>query len=295
MLALLRQKCAHVNVSPPKVQVCCNEPPLPARDHESQVIMYPGYSEFKSPLPSRCNWATASRGNRKSITAFSPRARNNLLKKLFSLSQQPSIFITLTYPQYFPADSHEWKRHLDNFRRVFMEKFPSSWFYWKLEPQRRGAPHYHLLGNLGEEINLHLLRKYIANLWFAVCDTGDFRHLCAGTSVEQLSPSAKGIQAYTSKYIGKVDTTLYAGWAHPGRFWGIIGRVNLPEVISIAYTISKREFYTIRRMVKRWLKGLSPGSRKYSRRIVRMPSFFVFAPRLLIDRMCDAFMEPVPF
>ena len=120
-------------------------------------------------------------------------------------------------------------------------------------------------------------------------------HLCAGTSVEQLSLSAKGIQAYTSKYIGKVDTTLYVGWAHPGRYWGIFGRVNLPEVIAIAYTISKKEFHMIWRMVKRWLKGLSPGSRKYSRRIGRMPSFFVFAPRLLINRMFDAFMEPVPF
>lgn len=295
MIALLRQKCAHVNADPQKVQVCCNERPLPPRESECQVVMYPGYSDFKSPMPAMPNGSSRSRGDRKSITTFSSRSRNHLLKDLFSLSQPPSIFIGLTYPQYFPADSQEWKRHLDNFRHAFMEKFPASWFYWKLEPQKRGAPHYHLLGSLGKEVNIHLLRKYIANLWFSVCGTGDLKHLAAGTRADLLRPSSKGIQAYTSKYIGKVDKKLYAGWVHPGRFWGIIGRGNLPKVIAIAYTISKREFYLMRRMVKRWLKGLSPGSRKYARRIGTMPSFFIFAPRLLINRMFDAFMEPVPF
>jgi hypothetical protein len=144
-----------------------------------RVTVHSGYSEFKNPWTKRLT-GEVTRGDRASITTFSSRSRNNLLKKLFSLPISPSVFITLTYPNFYPADSKEWKRHLDNFRKELLNEFPDAWLFWKLEPQRKGAPHYHLLGSLNRDVNIFLFRQFVAELWYRVCGRIDPKHLKAG-------------------------------------------------------------------------------------------------------------------
>lgn len=53
-------------------------------------------------------------------------------------------FVTLTYPAKFPTVSRA-KRDLKVFQQRLIRRFPGSGGIWKLEPQERGAPHYHLL------------------------------------------------------------------------------------------------------------------------------------------------------
>ena len=279
---------SNVYVGPAKTRP--PEPDLPG----CQVVMYNGYTDFKIPSHFQTR-ENPTRGDRTAITKFSARSRKNLLKKLFSLSKYPSLFITLTYPYFFPADSSEWKRHLDNFRHRLLEKFPNTWFFWKLEPQKRGAPHYHLIGDLGEEVNIFALRRMVAWMWFDVCGTNDPKHLRAGTGVDIIRDSKRKTQAYVCKYIGKVDHTEYAGWEHPGRFWGIIGRENLPESIAISITMDKAEYFVIRRLVRCWLRNQSDKCRAYAKRLARIPSFFILVPREVIDRFLDLVLGPVPF
>jgi len=268
------------------------KPPLP--DFPGcQVIINHGCSEFK--IGKFYKGHPPCGGKRAAIIKFSSRSRKNLLKKLFSLPLYPSLFLTLTYPKYFPADSHEWKRHLDNFRRVFLEKFPKAWFFWKLEPQKRGAPHYHLIGDLGEEINIHLLRQYISRLWFEVCGTGYAAHLAAGTNVEVIKDSERKMQGYVCKYIGKLDNNEYEAWSHPGRFWGIIGRKNLPEALSVAVSMDAPEYYVVRRLIRRWLKSVSPKSKAYAKRLGDIPSFFVLIPKGVVSRIVDLVAGAPPF
>ncbi|MBI5557674.1 MAG: hypothetical protein HY885_08550 [Deltaproteobacteria bacterium] len=271
------------------------KPPIP--DFPGcQVVINHGCSDFKIGGAVKSFYVQASsRGDRAAIVKFSSRSRKNLLKKLFSLPLYPSLFLTLTYPKYFPAESHEWKRHLDNFRRVLLDKFPKAWFFWKLEPQKRGAPHYHLIGDLGEEINIHLLRQYVSYLWFEVCGTGYPAHLAAGTNVEVIKDSERKMQAYVCKYIGKVDNTEYAAWSHPGRFWGIIGRKNLPEALSVAITMDAPEYYVVRRLIRRWLKSISPKSKAYAKRLAHIPSFFVLIPKSVVHKIIDLVVGAPPF
>jgi hypothetical protein len=291
-----------------------------------QVVIFPGYTEFSHPISKRGNWKKVPKsekpkwwqqdfnsflykndleklgkanvesiGNRKAITQFTPSSRKRLLKKLHSLSELPSHLITLTYPKYYPADSKEWKRHLDNFRRILFDHYPKAWFFWKLEPQRRGAPHFHLLGCIGSNINIYLLRQHIALLWYQVCGTENPKHLKAGTGVEVLRETKGKINAYVAKYMGKIDLTDYEEWSQPGRFWGILGRENLPEVIKVIVDLDKPEYYVIRRLIRRWLKKQSPKCHNYSKRLRKVPSFFVILPSAIVYQFLDLIQGKVPF
>ncbi|HCC54247.1 MAG TPA: hypothetical protein DEQ20_04885 [Desulfobulbaceae bacterium] len=259
-------------------------------DHgaDHTITIFNGVTKLKTSIKFKSG-SRSGGGVRKAIKEFSSRSRLNMMQGIFSRSLYPSLFITLTYPRFYPACATEWKCHLDNFYKALRRKLPGSCFYWKLEPQKRGAPHFHLLGLPGEEINLFLLRQIVAAIWFRVCDTGDFKHFLAGTSVEPISGVSKKIRAYVCKYIGKSNfsCTLEA-WQTPGRFWGILGRNNLPPCLANKVKISKEDFYRVKRCMRSWLKRLSPSSCKYSERLKKLPSFFLFVS-------CEVMIKLVEF
>lgn len=293
-----------------------------------QVAIYPGYSQFWHPrteqgtrqqvvrtkkrrkqltlqhpalqlaldeLEKKAKAKKESRGTRKAITRFSKRSRLHLQKKLYSLSQPPKFLITLTYPNFFPACAEEWKRHLDNFRRALSKRFLHYWFFWKLEPQKRGAPHYHLIGDLNEEVDITDFRHLVSALWYQVCGRIDPKHLRAGTEVKIIRQSQKRLQTYVSKYISKVDMSDYEQWSTPGRFWGVLGKNNLPEPLYYVTTLDEAEYFVLRRLVRRWLKKQSLVSHNYAKRLSHIPTFFVFMPGPVVHRFLDLIIGAPPF
>ncbi len=203
---------------------------------------------------------------RGKITSFSKSSRKRLLQSLYSVTVPPSLFITLTYPKEYPQDSREWKRHLDIFSKRLARKFPNAYFDWKLEPQERGAPHFHLLGSLGtgkkifNYYYLTVFRLWVSLVWYQIVASGDRKHLRAGTRVDVVDSTNKGkLKSYIAKYVGKTFTYEEArekcpGWGEPGRIWGTIGRQNKP-VDKLSFSLSSSEFLTIRRVLVRWLKA----------------------------------------
>lgn len=144
------------------------------------------------------------------------------------------LFLTLTYPGCFPHDSKTWKRDLDVFWKRVTRVYPGASAEWKLEPQKRGAPHYHLLV-YGIPYGRKVI-EFLSVIWYEVVGSGDKRHLWAGTRLEWIR-SRRGIKSYAGKrYMGKELSSDHLqrlsesvrGWAKPGRFWGVLGRVNLP-------------------------------------------------------------------
>jgi hypothetical protein len=154
------------------------------------------------------------------------------------------LFITLTYPADFPGEWTEWKRHLDVWLHRVVRKFPRAAGVWKLEPQQRGAPHFHLLV-LGVPF---IAGTWLSRTWFEVVGSGDVRHLRAGTNV-QLARSHKGVLAYAAKYTSKSDA-LPPGWrGGVGRFWGVFHRAAL----GIRYEeqpITQAQFYASTRILR---------------------------------------------
>jgi hypothetical protein len=85
----------------------------------------------------------------RKVTEFSEKARNRMAYRLATLdwSEVPGILemLTLTYPRECPLDGLVVKRHL----RAFAERYRRRWGVrpvgaWKLEFQKRGAPHFHI-------------------------------------------------------------------------------------------------------------------------------------------------------
>lgn len=156
---------------------------------------------------------------RGDIDGFSPRSRQRLFRKLALVPRkQPlPIFVTLTYPGVF-ADPVQAKLDLHALVNRWKRRVPTASAIWKIEPQERGAPHFHLL-----VWGMQIPKDQLAKDWAEICNTGDERHRIAGTRVEAIK-SWRGVQAYAAKYLGKEVKT--GKW---GRIWGVHNRKCFPQ------------------------------------------------------------------
>ena len=195
---------------------------------------------------------TSSTSKRGRITGFSRRSRSRLMRLLAQVdrSHQP-LFVTLTYPAEFAASSVVWKRQLCAFYKRLVRRFGEVAFIWKLEFQRRGAPHFHLLLWLPRQYSLQVVRQFVSYAWFAVVKSGDIKHLRAGTRVEVLR-SWRSVLSYASKYLAKEESAPEG--VYPGRFWGVLGRRFLPLSDICRVFISRAAFFRLRRVFARKLR-----------------------------------------
>lgn len=209
-------------------------------------------------------------GKRGKISGFSSESRRRLMLLIAKIQIGENIklpcFVTLTFPDKFPSPG-EAKRDLQILRKRLDRKFPGIGYIWKLEPQERGAPHFHLLVWGVQEEKLF---PFVLQQWYEIAGQGDINHLLfhgghlpgSKPCVSQVR-SWKGVWSYASKYIGK--TFEVAGWDNiwTGRFWGVHNKENIPfgevqrfEVpISWIYKIQRLQRRKIGGKRKRWMKN----------------------------------------
>jgi len=131
-----------------------------------------------------------------------------MLRKIAQLDSSQlakSLLVTLTYPHSFPKESSTYKRHFQTFSKRLRRTFPHSSAIGKLEFQKRGAPHYHLIV-LGVPF---MARQWLAHAWTEVVNSGDAKHLRAGTQVVRCHSSRKAI-TYAAKYVAKISQAKLA-------------------------------------------------------------------------------------
>lgn len=166
------------------------------------------------------------------------------------LSGMPCLFVTLTYPATYALDAQVWKRHKAAFERRLERKHPEAGWFWRLEYQKRGAPHYHLLVYGVDWIDRH----WLAKAWFGVVDSGDLRHLGAGTSISRVT-AEEGVKRYVGKYVAKLPALaeLPEGldWEHVGRWWGIRHPENIPWADALRVELGEREAVHFLRFLRR--------------------------------------------
>jgi hypothetical protein len=146
-----------------------------------------------------------------------------------------ALFLTLTYPAKFP-DGKRAKRDLDVFLKRLARAYPEVAGIWRIEAQKRGAPHFHLV-LLGVE---HIPHGWVAKAWYEVVASGDARHLQAGTEVRRVKSYQHAVH-YVSKYLSKEAAAgggADDGLGEVGRRWGHFGnwRAHLGEFVSFALT-----------------------------------------------------------
>lgn len=224
---------------------------------------------------------TSKRGN---VTVFSSKSRKRLMNTLAMVKRDNlPCFVTLTYPAVYSDDPAVWKAHLDAFLKRLNRKFPNVSGVWKLEPQKREAPHFHLLV---WGVFLWDLMAFVPTAWYEVVGSGDVKHLLWHQGalrdkhgklnkhcVSQVE-SQRGVFWYASKYMSK-DVS---GWSAGGRWWGVFYRSRLPlgEVVNVEVSEQKAiEFIRyMRRYMKR--KGKKKSGRDYrSLTVICNPDFWV--------------------
>lgn len=173
-------------------------------------------------------------GKRGKCVGFSPASRLRMKKRLAKLNIKDKycFFISLTYPEKYIKDIRVSKRDLDVFRKAFAREFESFvGGIWRLERQKRGAPHYHMLLVSDKPISRKKIIEFIKRRWADIVRTsyiksgGDEKeyldhyekHVNSGHNV-QFMKSREMVQNYISKYIAKVDEDSVDD--EMGRIWG---------------------------------------------------------------------------
>ncbi|MPY95451.1 MAG: hypothetical protein GEV08_21065, partial [Acidimicrobiia bacterium] len=195
---------------------------------------------------------------------WSPRSRLRMMRRLASLDWRPVIasedelfdatgrfvagvagLVTLTYPgawERWAPDARTVKRHLERFIGRWDRAIGPFAGAWKLEFQRRGAPHLHLFARIpmavehkvgrgrGARFVAESFTAWLSRTWFEVVGSHDERHLRAGTGVDFAEglrySDPRRLASYFSGYSVSKDKEFQhrvpEAWTEgAGRWWGV--------------------------------------------------------------------------
>jgi hypothetical protein len=231
------------------------EPPEPRVLLEFQGGLVSAHYRMANPL------MRPGGGVRGRVNEFSPGSRRRLLKLFsrFDISKEnPPVFITLTYPAEYPSPKVA-KKHRRAFEARLLRHAPGCSLVWRLEFQKRGAPHFHMV-----VFNLPFIDKVFIQIWWGQI----IGHKEPFTRIEQIKNRRK-LLAYVSKYVAKSGgsdpggfnllTYLHDGeFIHPqtgekcgsiGRWWGVMNAAALPfaALTEVVLKGDFRGFYNFRR------------------------------------------------
>jgi len=245
-------------------------------DSEYQVRFSPGVIRVSKSRRTPIEFSERTPKPRSTVLGWSAKSRTKMLERFASLDYGPFnsegtiiAFLTLTYPsdwEVVAPDFKTSKRHLQSLRKRFEREFQRPFSaLWKMEFQRRGAPHYHLLCSIpvGNDF-----REWLSRSWAEIVahpnPTERAKHLLAGTGVDK----AKGIAAdspqkisfYFSKHAStnggskeyqNEPPTRWIEAGGSGRFWGYWAL----EVATVAIKMREKDALLISRILRRWQRS----------------------------------------
>lgn len=188
-------------------------------------------------------------GKRGDIEIFSAGSRYRLFRLLHQLEFKTVCFLTLTYPDEFPTDPKIYKANLKEFHRKFEVEWPGVQGVWRLEFQKRGAPHYHIMFLDWRPDDSGTIEW----LWKSTCHTWDMAHELLGVNYELVvdQNQQRLIAHYMAKYIAKVDQTeVKNATVKCGRWWG---KWNIEDPSPVEFEVSDRQ--------AEWITAFVLGSR----------------------------------
>lgn len=217
------------------------------------------------------------------ISAWSRKSRSAMCRTFAELDYTPLMksrripaMVTFTYPgdwETVAPDGASVKRHMVLWRKRFHREYGEPPRYiWKLEFQRRGAPHIHLWmapplspGKTGLPF-----ATWLSEIWADIVDHPDIeqktRHRLAGTAIDILSGlracDPKRLAIYFTKHSSpntlgdkEYQHIVPESWRKPGkgpgRFWGVYG---LHKATAVA-EITQDSYLTARRFIRRWSRN----------------------------------------
>lgn len=172
------------------------------------------------------NKTKGGKGNKRAIKELSDRSLKRLGFFASNCTQEFYVMLTLTYPENHTNDGRIVKEHLNHFLVALRRKRRNLKYFWFLEFQSNGSPHFHIfLSTKFIELD------WVALQWNDIIAPDDIDHLRAGTRTEGLRKK-RGAQNYAVKYSAKTwQKIVPAQYQNVGRFWGHSQGIE-PKVIE---------------------------------------------------------------
>ncbi|OBK24404.1 hypothetical protein A5634_03500 [Mycobacterium asiaticum] len=244
-----------------------------------------GWNDDQAVVSSTRRSATATdqRYTGGVITEWSRKSRSAMCRTFAELDYSPLVesgrvpaMVTLTYPgdwEVVAPDGASVKRHMVLWRKRFQREYGEPARYiWKLEFQRRGAPHVHLwmAPPMSPGRSGRTFAQWLSETWAQIVDHPDAeqkaRHHLAGTAINVRGGlkacDPKRLAIYFTKHSSPnlhsdkeyqhivPDLWRQAGRG-PGRFWGVYGLKKAIAVVEIA----QDAYLAARRIVRRWSRN----------------------------------------
>lgn len=267
-------------VAPGMVSVRSRDYARAERTHERQVTAHRAETDQLAHSLIENDWEFPPDPEpSREITGWSRKSRANMVQKLcqldytqlFPQGRLPAM-VTLTYSadwETVAPNGKAVKKHLKALRKRWKRAWGEDLAcVWKLEFQRRGAPHFHLLccpphGTADGET----FRAWLSRSWAEVVAHPDpdeyVRHLAAGTGIDWndglRSTDPKRVAVYFTKH-GAFQAKEYQHcvpdlWQQPGqgpgRFWGYWAL----EPATATVEISPQDAVKAARTIRRWARA----------------------------------------
>jgi len=154
-------------------------------------------------------------GSRAPITELTRKSSDKMKFTLRNSLCDFQGFLTLTYPRHYPRNGKTCKKHLNTFLTHLRKDYKGIKYFWFMEFQERGAPHFHVFVSC-----LVPGKTYLSPLWYRIVNSHDPSHLQAGTNVVRLRTS-KDVIRYATSYAKKITQKMTPeDFSCVGRFWG---------------------------------------------------------------------------
>lgn len=199
--------------------------------HHSTVEVSPGGLRFRRHREYQQPERPRSHKPRGRVTSFSKASMRNFRDKLMNLDLDPFIgpskdaptgtgfFLSLGYPAEYPVSKETLHRHREKLSKQLRRTFGSSYLggVWKLELQKGGAPHFHIIVLFSCAMDTAKVREWTTDLWSETvkCYDLDFRRY--GPHVVPLYESAERLRGYMLKNL----IPMSGESLELGRIWGV--------------------------------------------------------------------------
>lgn len=212
-----------------------------------------------------CLPTPVARPPRGLIKGFSRPSRKRFIEDIQRLSAADlgelyPKFISLTYRHQ--VDAEEAKGNLRSLFERFRRRWPQSSGYWRMELQKRGVFHFHLI-MFGLPWLPHVV---LQGMWEEIIGWDLQREGCHVQVNIKAIESVKMLTNYVAKYAAKLDDSLplldNASYLHAGRWWGKFNKAHLPyaPVQRMLIPIG-RWFFGVRRLAKKIYRGVKTTNR----------------------------------
>lgn len=189
------------------------------------------------------------KAKRGMVTEFTGPARRRFMRDMSKVKRETDArTMCLTCPGDDPG-ADAFYEGFRRFKRWMSVRIKEVGCHWKMEPQKRGAMHAHLLLYIPEGMTVdgeEALQGAMARKWHELIGGGDEKHLWWHLRPQNWQRARGGIAWYFAKYLGKEADA--EGVQAKGHWWGRINKASIPygEEVYFEFPSEKVEKKAVR-------------------------------------------------